>query len=254
MIRTAIAHTHTHSRITIPALSAAALSVSLSALVLLTSCQPKANNPNAAPLSETGQISDSVNSSSGKPSKNETAKPSHSVANAQKITFRHPDGTPEFSLQFKSTGGKLLDSSGKVITNLILQSDGAIRLTDENSNIVGYVSRVDNSLQIEGPKRTKTLFSFSTETDGSALLTRSNGSTVYQLDTTETGYIVASDKAALYAVQTQKGAGQMQTTDGQVVIGTDSAIAPSALAIFGFEKLTKAQQAGLAYAISTQET
>ena len=168
------------------------------------------------------------------------------------ITFRHHDRTTEFSLHFKSTGGKLLDHSRAVITNLILQDDGAIKLTDSNQNIVGYISRANDSVHIEDPKRAKTLFLFSTAEDGIALLTRSDGSTVYILESTDTGYTVTSDKDVLYAVQVQKGKGQLQTTDGQAVIRTDSEITPAALAVFGFDKLTKAQQAGLAYALSTQ--
>jgi len=215
--------------------------------LLLTACNP--STPRA--VSETGEISASAGAELPK---SHTSKGTDSAANVltQKITFRQPSGTPEFSLQLKSSGGKLLDSAGKVIANLILESDGSIKLTDAMNNPVGYVVRADDTLQLVSPKRTKTLFSYVRESNGDALLTRNNGSTVYRLNATDAGYEVSSDKATLYTVLAGKGRGQLQTSDGQTMIMSDSEILPSALAIFGFDKLTQAQQAGLAYALSTE--
>lgn len=213
--------------------------------LLLAGCQP--SSPSS--LSESGEIS-----SVASPSKVEAplSQDAGKGAIAQKITFRKTDGTPEFSLQFKSTGGKLLDPSGSVIANLILESDGAIRLTDTSNATVGYVVRDGDALSVESPKRTKTLFSFERQNDGNATLTRNDGSVVYQLTATEGGYTVKSDKAMLYTALSRKGSGQLQTGEGQTVIATDKAIVPAAIASFGFNKLTQAQQAGLAYALSTE--
>lgn len=214
--------------------------------ILLSAC-----NPSSAPdtISETGEISPSIEQP-----KSQTSQSTDTDTNVrpQKITFRQPGGGTEFSLQFKSSGGKLLDPSGKVIANLILESDGSLKLTDAMNNTVGYVTRNDGTLRVEGPKRTKTLFSYSNEANGDALLTRNNGSTVYRLRATDAGYIVESDKSALYTVLANKGRGQLQTSNGETVMMTDSEILPAAIAIFGFEKLTQAQQAGLAYALSTE--
>lgn len=222
---------------------------------LLVACHSSAPKS----VSETGEISSNIQTEL--PRSHAGQSPDNTaMVRTQKITFRQPGGMPEFSLQFKSTGGKLLDADGKVIANLILESDGSIKLTDEMNNPVGYVVRTEDSLQIESPKRTKILFSYVQASNGNAVLTRSNGSTVYQLKATDTGYEVESDKAVLYTVLTSKGSGQLQTSDGQTVIMSDPPqeglrhreILPSAIAIFGFEKLTQPQQAGLAYALSTE--
>lgn len=223
--------------------------------LFLIACNP--STPQS--ISETGEMSADKEQSTAHVGQ---ATGTASNIRTQKITFRQPGGEPEFSLQFKSSGGKLLDSAGKVIANLILESDGGIKLTDANNNPVGYVIRSENTIQIEGPKRTKTLFSYVQESNGDALLTRNNGSTVYRLKATDAGYDVESDKTALYTVIASKGRGQMQTSEGETVMMTDSEILPSAmaqpllqsLAIFGFDKLTQAQQAGLAYALSTEAT
>ncbi len=213
---------------------------------LLIACNPSPPQT----ISETGEIS----SSSAQQPKSDADQPAGAFSNirTQKITFRQPGGATEFSLQFKSSGGKLLDPTGKVIASLILQSDGSIKLTDAMNNPVGYVVRTDDTLQVESPKRTKTLFSYVEQTNGDALLTRSDGSTVYRLKANDAGYVVESEKSTLYTVLTSKGRGQMQTGDGETVMMTDSEILPSAIAIFGFDKLTQAQQAGLAYALSTE--
>ena len=235
---------------TVPAIVGRLALVALATMPLVMSCQPQVNaEATSGTVSETGSIA-------GSQSKDEPAKPSGSVGGvrSQKITFRTPNGTPEFSLQFKSSGGKLLDASGNVIANLILQCDGAVKLTDANNNVVGYVNQTEDAVLIESPKRSKTLFSFVQQSDGNALLTRNNGSTVYQLTATDDGYSVDSGKAALYAVQAKKGSGQLQTTNGQTVMAADGEITPAALAAFGFEKLSQAQQAGLAYALSIEST
>ncbi len=218
------------------------------AMSLLVGCQPRSSDRT---LSKTGSIpSDSATAPSAQTS--QAKKPAG--IQSQKVTFRHANGTPEYSLLFKATGGKLLDDSGNVIANLILESDGALRLTSASNATIGYVVRSEDSITVEGPKRTKTLFSFTQNSNGDAALTRSNGSVVYQLQATDTGYTVESDKAALYTVHMSKGTGQLQTNDGEMVVVTDGNIAPAALASFGFTKLTQAQQAGLAYALSVDAT
>ncbi|MEL6938398.1 MAG: hypothetical protein AAFO84_04315 [Cyanobacteria bacterium J06598_1] len=97
--------------------------VALMMVPLLMSCQPKSDT---STVSETGQI---ATESPAWPSTKLEGKESapDSVRLSQKITFRQSNGVPEFSLQFKPTGGKLLDGAGKVIANLILESDGALR-------------------------------------------------------------------------------------------------------------------------------
>lgn len=179
-------------------------------------------------------------------------RPLSQGSQSRKITFREADGRPQFSLQFKPTGGKLIDRSDKVIANLILESDGAIKLTDASNQTVGYVVQSNDTWQIQSPKRAKPLFVFRHEADGKAVLARNDGSAVYELKAHNGGYQVESDKRDRYTVTTSKGIGQLQSETGQTMIATDSAISPAALASFGFTKLTEAQQAGLAYALSTE--
>lgn len=217
----------------------------------LTSCKPKNTT-----ISETSTLppkAEQPQKQSGKPAEKPSAMLNPSTA-ARKITFRQPDGTPEFSLQFKATGAKLIDRSGKVMANLILQSDGVIQLTDANNKTVGYVSQTEGTWQVESPNRAKVLFTFRETSDGNATLVRNDGSAVYELQATDSGYTVESGKGNRYTVSAIKGNGQLQTGDGEVIMATDGAIAPAALASFGFAKLTPAQQAGLAYALSTEST
>ncbi len=228
------------------------LAIALTLSPLLASCQPKASNTE---LSETNTLP-SQNPKNEQP-KHTANKPSsqdhfsNNNAGARKITFRQSNGTTEFSLLFKATGGKLIDQSGKVVTNLILESDGAIRLTDANNKTVGYISPIDDTWQVESPKRTKTLFTFQQEANGNATLVRNDGSTLYALEASDGGYIVEVGKGNRYTVNISKGNGQLQTDEGDMIMATDGAIAPAALASFGFAKLTQAQQAGLAYALSS---
>ncbi|MGC1305953.1 MAG: hypothetical protein WA885_01900 [Phormidesmis sp.] len=215
------------------------LALILAAPPFISGCQPETN------LSETSTLPTEKSPAKGAKS------PIQQSAATRKVTFRQPGGAPQFSLQFKPTGGKLVDESGKAIANLILQSDGAIRLTDTNNQTVGYIVR-GNTWQIESPKRTKTLFTFVQDGSGNATLLRGDGSVVYQLNAKGNGYVVEADKTDRYTVNASKGTGQLQTTAGETLLISDSAIAPIALASFGFTKLTQAQQAGLAYALSAE--
>ena len=212
------------------------------ALTTLTSCQTDRS------LSRETTLTPAPTASASQP----PASAPKQSRQSRKITFRQPDGRPQFSLQFKSTGGKLTDSAGKVIANLILQSGGAVRLTDASNQTVGYIVQTGDAWEIQGPKQTKPLFTFRREANGNAALLRNDGSVVYQLTATDSGYTVTADKTAQYTVDTHKGNGQIQTDEGQTVVATDSAIAPAALASFGFAKLTPTQQAGLAYALASE--
>ena len=169
---------------------------------------------------------------------------------SRKIVFRQADGTPKFSLQFKPTGGKLIDRKGNVSANFVLKGDRTIQLTNRQNQTTGYVVRTENTWTIENSKRTKALFTFQRKPDGSAALLQGGGAALHEIKATGEGYVVASGKAEQYVVSTQKGTGQLQTNDGATVVTTDSAIEPIALASFGFTQLTQTQQAGLAYALT----
>lgn len=221
--------------------------IGIAALILLSACQ------------STPQLS--AKSTLGRASSSEPAVDRIRDANtefqsglpARHVVFRQSDGTPEFSLQFKPTGGKLIDRKGNVITNFILKGDNTIQLTDTRNKTVGYVARTQNTWQIENPKRSKALFTFRREADGSAALLRNGRNeavSMYEIQVTEGGYTVASGKSDQYIISSTKGQKQIQTNEGETVIITDGAIEPVALASFGFTKLTQAQQAGLAYALS----
>ncbi|MEL6778296.1 MAG: hypothetical protein AAFO06_13660 [Cyanobacteria bacterium J06597_16] len=230
--------------------------IALTTTPLLTSCGPKATKP----ISETNTLPNKPaqpKEARNKPSAGQgplTQGPLTPTA-ARKVTFRQPNGAPEFSLQFKATGGKLTDRSGKVIANLILESDGAIRLTDASNKTVGYISELNGVWQIESSQRSKALFTFSREANGDAMLKRNNGSAVYTLKAIDSGgYAVSSDKGGGYTVSARKGNGLLQTGEGERILVSEGAIAPAALASFGFNKLSQAQRAGLAYALATEAT
>ena len=220
------------------------LTVGLCLTPIIIGCGPE---PEAA-ISETRELPSQLPQA-------QISEPAGSITNglSNKITFRKSSGSPAFSLQFKSGGGKLIDQAGKVITSLILEADGALRLTDSNNKTVGYVIQDGNTVQIEDAKQTKVLFSFVQEADGNALLLRSDGSTMYKLSAIEGGYAVESDKTSQYQALTNKGTGQLQTPEGERIVTTDSEISPEALASFGFEKLSQAQRAGLAYALTEKD-
>ncbi len=228
--------------------------ISLATTLLLTACQSQPQLLEESTLSTTPSSALDAEAETKEPATKEpregTTPSFQSGLPSHKIIFREADGTPEFSLQFKPTGGKLIDRSGKVITSLIIKGDGSIQLNDINNKTVGYIARRENAWHIENPKRSKTLFTFRREDNGNATLSRAGGSAIYDLKATEDGYTVAAGKAEPYTVSSRKGTGHLQTSEGETIIATDSAIEPVALASFGFTQLTQAQQAGLAYALS----
>ena len=221
------------------------LIIAFFSLSVLTGCKPGTHSPER---SSTGQLEAKAPSTTDK---QQPAKPSGQHSLTRKVTFRGPDGVPRFSLQIKATGARFTTPSGKTIANLIGETEGAIKLTDENNKTVGYISQDNEGWQIESAKRSKVLFTFRQTEDGNAVLTRNNGSVLYTLEAIEGGYQVIEEKPQ-YSVDTRKGGGQLKTEEGEVVIATDSAIAPAALASFGFAKLTLVQRAGLAHALMTE--
>ena len=220
--------------------------IGTAALLLLFACQPNAQ------LLEESTLSSELPANAGR--QEDAREALQSGLPSRKIVFRQADGTPDFSLQFKPTGGKLINRKGKVIANFVLKGDRTIQLTNAQSKTIGYVARTQNTWQIENSKRSKTLFTFRREPDGSAALFQDDklddSAAVYKLSVTEEGYAVASGKSEQYVVNLEKGVGKLQANDGTTVVAADSEIKPIALASFGFAELTQAQQAGLAYALS----
>lgn len=233
----------------------------------LTSCRLRSPQAIRDRISETRQLP-------SQPGKEQPDGPLNGQLNSaqgsalnRKVTFRQADGSPKFSLQLKPAGGKLMDASGQVLVNLIRQPDGSIQITDANNATLGHVMRQGESWVIESPKRSKTLFTFRLEDNGDAALLRSDGSPLYQLKITSDGYVVAAEKEPgsrpadngsppvmvdRYQVSAHKGLGQLQSESGQVLLTTDNALDALALASFGFGRLSEAQQAGLAYALSAE--
>ncbi len=218
------------------------------AVLLISACQPETQRVKESTL-RAEPSSESLSEQSSE-RQEETRASLRAGLPSHKIVFRQADGTPKFSIQFKPTGGKLIDRKGNVSANFVLKGDRTIQLTSSRNEIMGYVVRTQDTWTIENPKRTKALFTFRREPDGSAALLQGDGAALHELKATSEGYVVASGKSEQYVVSTQKGTVQLQTNDGTTVVATDSAIEPIALASFGFTQLTQAQQAGLAYALT----
>jgi hypothetical protein len=175
-----------------------------------------------------------------------------SVENSNKIKFKTEGGSDLFSLKKEEDGAKLVDEKNQEIARIKAEKSGKIKLKNAQEKVLGYVVASPGNWKVENPDGKQDLYILSRQGNASYQLTDAAKKAVYTINANEKGLEVsASDKTLVYQVRVKEGKISLRNPSGKTVFSTKSNILPIAFACFGFDVLTREQQAALAYAVNS---
>lgn len=168
-----------------------------------------------------------------------------------KIKFKQEDGSERYSLKFKPDGAKLVDGADNELARLTIDENQKVKIKDAADQVLGYVVTKTGYWKLENADQTKELYILRRQEDGDFKLEDGNDNLVYKIKVREYGYeIETPDEVSLYKVKVKDGKISLRDANDVTVISTRSQMVPAAMVCFGFDVLSPAQQAALAYAVN----
>jgi len=174
-----------------------------------------------------------------------------SATSIEKVKFKLDGGDEAFSLKFKADGAKLEDAGGAELARLKVDETRKIKIKDANDNTLGYVITQAGYWKLENAEQTQELFVLRRQADGDYKLETAADQPVYRIKTRDYGFeIETPQKQSLYKVKMKGEKLSLRDANENTVLYTKSTFLPIALACFGFDQLSREQQAALAYAVN----
>jgi hypothetical protein len=216
------------------------LSVSL---ISVTLCLASCGNNGNAPSQTDNMASPSVPSAP-------TPEVPNPDTTLNKIKFKLDGETEAFSFKFKPDGAKLVDARDAEMARLTVDETQKIKIKNPADEAIGYVVSEKGYWKIKNADQTQELYVLRRQTDGDYKLETGSDRQIYRIKKRDYGYeIETPDKQSLYKVKLKNGKLSLRNANEETVLYTKDDFLPIALASFGFDELTREQQAALAYAV-----
>lgn len=204
------------------------------AFIMLSSCNKTAELIANEPVSQVPQTNNS-----------------QLVAVSNEIKFKQDGGKEAFSIKPEANGAKLVDGNDKELARLTVDSRQKVKIKNADDRVLGYVVANNNAWKIENADQTEELYILRRQTDGDYKLENGAEQEIYRIKMREYGFEVESPtKQSLYKVKVKDGKISLRDKSEQTILYTKSQLTPTAIACFGFDVLTREQQAALAYAVN----
>ncbi|BAY25050.1 hypothetical protein NIES2100_48500 [Calothrix sp. NIES-2100] len=204
-------------------------------------------------------ITTMISCSSGK-SGNEVSNPSNSqttpvatnvAATQGKIQFKTEGGTELFALKQEADGAKLVDGKNQELARIKADKSGKIKIKNAAEKVLGYVVNENGEWKLKDANQSQDLYIFRTQNNGGYTLEDAAKKEVYRIQATKDGFEIATpDNKSVYQVKVKEGKISLRKTPTKTIFSTKSQLSPIAFTCFGFDVLTREQQAGLAYAVN----
>ncbi len=174
----------------------------------------------------------------------------HQLKVGEKIKFKTESGSELFAIkQQADMMAKLIDSSNKEIAKFNREASGKIKIKNSTEQVLGYVVREKGYWKLE--KSEKDFYILRKEDDGDYKLEDFRKKEIYRIKQRNEGWEIESqDKKLLYKVKVKEGKTSLTDASEKTIFSTKSDLSPLAFACFGFDVLTREQQAALAYAVT----
>jgi hypothetical protein len=170
----------------------------------------------------------------------------------EKIKFKSEAGTELFSLKFQPDAGKLVDAKNQEIVKVKQEQSGKFKIKNPSEKTLGYVTTSKGIWQLENSDKNKQSYILKLENNGSYKLEDAAKKEIYQITKKNKDLIInANNQKELYQVKIKPDKTSLRDASGKTVFSTKSKILPIAFACFGFDVLTREQQAALAYAVNS---
>lgn len=176
--------------------------------------------------------------------------PSNSENQPNKIKFKTETGSELFSLKLQTDGAKLVDAKNNEIVKIKSEQSGKIKIKNASDKELGYIVREIGSWKLENSEQNKTLYILKLENNGNYKLEDSANKEVYKINATNNELLIQTNNKIVYKVKIKEQKTSLRDASGKTVFSTKSNMSPIAFACFGFDVLTREQQAALAYAVN----
>lgn len=178
-----------------------------------------------------------------------TNKPSASAS--ESIKFKQENGTEAFVLKLMPDGAKLVDATNKELARLNVDSQQKIKIKNAADQVLGYVVPENDYWKLKNADQSQELYVMRRQADGDYKLETGTNQPIYRIKARDYGFeIETPEKQSLYKVKVKEGKVSLRNANDQTVLSTKSNLAPIAIAPFGFDQLSREQQAALAYALN----
>jgi hypothetical protein len=179
------------------------------------------------------------------------AQNSNTATLTDSVKFKLESGADAFSLKPKENGAKFVDVNDKELARLTVDANQKVKIKDASDKVLGYVVKKEGYWKIEDANQTKELFILRHQSDGDYKLEDGTNTEIYRIKARSDGFeIETPQKQSLYKVKAKEGKTSLKNASEKTVLSTKSKVLPIAVACFGFDKLSREQQAALAYAVN----
>src|SRR6476469_4466678 len=177
------------------------------------------------------------------------SKPATSAS--ESIKFKQENGTEAFVLKFMPDGAKLVDGKNQELARFNVDSQRKVKIKNAADQVLGYVVPENGYWKLENSDQSQELYVMRRQADGDYKLETGKNQPVYRIKARDYGFeIETPQKQSLYKVKVKEGKTSLRNANDQTVLSTKSNLAPIAIAPFGFDQLSREQQAALAYALN----
>lgn len=169
-----------------------------------------------------------------------------------KIKFKTAGGSDLFSLKQQADGAKLVDGQNQELAKIKTDKPGKIKVKAASEKVLGYVVTEKGYWKLQNPEQTQDLYVLRRQENGDYKLEDTAKKEVYRIRAKNDGFeIVTPDQQLVYQVKVKEGKTSLRKASEQTIFYTKSGLTPIAFACFGFDVLTREQQAALAYAVNS---
>ncbi len=173
------------------------------------------------------------------------------VSHNQTIKFKSDKGNELFALKPGVDGAKLIDANQKELSKFKLDTQQKLQIRNPASQPVGFVVTEPGVWKLKNADQTKELYVLRHQPDQDYKLETGANQELYRIKARGNGLeIETPDKKSLYKVKVKGDKISLRNAQDKTVLYTKGKLPPIAIACFGFDGLSREQQAALAYAVN----
>jgi hypothetical protein len=175
------------------------------------------------------------------------------AANTDKIKFKTEGGSDLFVLKQQGDGAKLVDGKNQELAKIKTDKPGQIKIKNSSDKVLGYVVTEKDSWKLKNPEQKQDLYILKKQSDGDYKLQDTAKKEIYLIKAQDKGWeIQTPNKKLVYQIKVKEGKTSLRDADNKTIFSTKSELSSIAFACFGFDVITREQQAGLAYAVNSK--
>jgi hypothetical protein len=171
-------------------------------------------------------------------------------SSSQKIKIKSLGGADLFSLKQNTSEAKLVDGNNQELVKIKVQQPGKIKFKTPSDQALGYIITEQKQWKLQKPDK-QDLYILKLTENGDYHLEDAIKKKIYQIKSDNNSWeIKTPDNLVVYRVKIKEGKISLINSSQTTVFYTKSSFLPIAFACFGFDVLTREQQAALAYTVN----